>query len=369
MVPEHARMDSPCTVGRSRLRCHGAIVKSQLWHLTADALQRGQEFARGGQRLLAPLLFEQVWHHLRYLGGADCTPALTAGWKIPTNCEMDTCWRVQTLYIYIIIYDEMKRPDVREAKTLRSYSFSQGWTGGSAGQKSWPKPLHSELVQSRLGLWWKMLQPGDRKQGSLKPFDPITEGKRITSLLQYTGFLDYNKCSPDELDLTASWCYLAQHLQFSPTVFIQGNFWITIQQWIPWSVQAEAEGGRLQGKSCLFETGQTKLHHPSGEAGSHPESRSGSAEKQTLQIGVLLWQNASFRSKRKVLNLKVTSLKWMSDIYFAVLQKFQNRRQTLRAVVLYIKDVSVLQGGNSYFLITQQGNNSFCVKYHKPFPL
>lgn len=26
----------------------------------------------------------------------------------------------------------------------------------------------------------------------------------MTSLLQYTGFLDYNKCSPDELDLTAS---------------------------------------------------------------------------------------------------------------------------------------------------------------------
>lgn len=98
-VPEHARMDSPRTVGHSCLRFHGAIVKSQLWHLTADALQRGQEVVRAGQRLLAPLLFEQVWHHLRYLGGADWIPALTVGWKIPTNCEMDTCWRAQTLHI------------------------------------------------------------------------------------------------------------------------------------------------------------------------------------------------------------------------------------------------------------------------------
>lgn len=100
-------------------------------------------------------------------------------------------------------------------------------------------------------------------------------------------------------------------------------------------------------------------------------------QEATQGAGLVLQKNKHFKSGccrggmpfSTVLNLKVTSFKWMSDIYFAVLQKFQNRRQTLKAVVLYIKEVSVLQGGNSYFLITQQGNNSFCVKYHKRFSL
>lgn len=80
-------------------------------------------------------------------------------------------------------------------------------------------------------------------------------------------------------------------------------------------------------------------------------------QEATQRAGLVLQKNKHFKSgccrasfRSKVLNLKVISFKRMSDIYFAVLQKFQNRRQTLNAVVLYIKDVSVLQSGNSYFL-------------------
>lgn len=149
-------MDSPCTVCHLCLCFHGTAVEPQLWHLTADALQCGQEFTPRGQRVVVPLLFEKVRHHLRYLGGADWIPALTVGWKITTN------WSVRCKNAaYIIIHDEIKRPDVGEATILRSYSFSQRWTHSPAGQRSQVKPLRSESVQTCLQLWWKMLQAGD----------------------------------------------------------------------------------------------------------------------------------------------------------------------------------------------------------------
>lgn len=53
---------------------------------------------------------------------------------------------------------------VREATMWCSYWFSQRWRQTLAGQKSQQKPLRSELLQSHLQLWWKLLSAEDRNK-------------------------------------------------------------------------------------------------------------------------------------------------------------------------------------------------------------
>lgn len=141
--------------------------------------RRSSARARGRPRRPASVGTPAVW------ASVTSSPISGRGWlDTCSHCWLENpnkLWDGRMLACsnapYIIIYDEMKSPDVREANILRSYSCSQGWTSGSAGRKSQPKLLRSESVQSRLGLWWKLLQPGDRKQGSLNHLTPLLKVK------------------------------------------------------------------------------------------------------------------------------------------------------------------------------------------------
>lgn len=120
--------------------------------------------------------------------------------------------------------------------------------------------------------------------------------------------------------------------------------WLRVEvRFIPWSLQAGAGDWRLLGTCWLLEPGQRRLHCPSGEAGIHPESRSGSGEKHIPTDYIILCSCHYCATETTwSCQFSVLRFKWVGkkhDINEMHCHKSKYRRKTRR------EEVTVQQGG------------------------